>query len=915
MSITLFIGLLTIVEYVGGYNFGIDELFFKDQGEAVLTIFPGRMAVVAASCFVLLSGSLLLLSIKTLSARERNFIDIGAFATIALLVPSILGYILGLQRNTSFYPYAQIALHTAFALLLCAVGIIALNSLGFVHQVATSKTIGGRNFRTLTPALILALVTAKFLISYGEVHGYYDSKFSQTLFISTAIFEIVAISLLQFFSLNKLNSEIIESDRKAQSAEARLKYNETIAEYAIWNNAILENANSSIISSDPNGVIRTFNKKAEQLLGYQRDEMIGKKTPEIIHDPQEVVEYAKTLSSRLGREISPGFEAFVAMAREDGADEREWTYIRKDGTTLPVFLSVTAVKNQKNEIIGYLGIANDISEKKEVDRKLRTALSDANASLKAKDIFLANMSHEIRTPMNGIIGMSDLLLETPLSDEQSKYVHVIQKSGDQLLGVINDILDFSKIQSGGFSLDLHPFSLVELLENQMEMFKARANEKGLSLMSYIDSNVPNKLIGDSFRIAQVITNLVGNAIKFTQRGGVTLFVETLDSGSSVCDLKISVVDTGIGISSLDMTKLFSPFIQADNSTSRHFGGTGLGLSISKSLVQLMNGEIGLKSEEKMGSTFWVRLKLSPAEDQDQTALENDFASLQYKKILVVDDDPLANLVLEKYLSSWGFQVITTLNVSEALAELQLAVDQRSPFSVAIIDKRLSEMDGLDLARMIKSNLELASTPLILMTAHNKSGLKEEALRTYFSDVLIKPFRRSELQKALKQLLLADKTKKPLSVSQVLPANNSKDEQTKLGRILVAEDNQVNQLVTRTLLEQLQYSVLVVSNGNEALKEVFSEHFDLVFMDCQMPDLDGYQTTVRIRKAEAGTGRHIPIVALTANAMEQDREMCVKSGMDDYLAKPVKKVVLEAMLKKWLRTATSINPSPGLDRES
>lgn len=542
-------------------------------------------------------------------------------------------------------------------------------------------------------------------------------------------------------------------------------------------------------------------------------------------------------------------------------------------------------------------LTETLREQKELQKRAELATI-------AKGEFLANMSHEIRTPLNGVVGMAELLEQTELTEEQRECVETILSSSDTLLTVINDILDFSKIDAGKLEINCIPFDLRVSIEDIVQLLSKKAESKNLKLITGYPSDTPFRIIGDPSRIRQILTNLIGNAIKFTKEGHVFINVEKFEQNEKEVTLKISVEDTGIGIPKDKLKDIFEKFSQADASTTRNYGGTGLGLAITKQLVELMGGKIGIQSQLNKGSTFFIVLTLPL--DEQQTAQLLPAADLTGVRTIIVDDNKTNLMVMLEQTTSLGMVASAFGSTQDALDAMRRAYRDKKPIQIAILDHKMPEMDGEALGQIIKKDNELQKTILIMLSSMGQKGLAKRAKQIGFEAYLTKPVRQSQFhgilaatwaakfQKGSNDLI----TKYKLAESRTEPSELGKTtKQENRGCVLLVEDNMINQRVAMKMLAKLGYVVEVVNDGKEAVEKHQIQQFDMIFMDCQMPRMDGYEATTEIRKLETG-GQRIPIIAMTANAMKSDREKCIEAGMDDYISKPVSLPKLQKVLECW-----------------
>jgi len=724
--------------------------------------------------------------------------------------------------------------------------------------------------------------------------GVVSQTYSLTLmirFYGVYIFSILTAFFYERVQQTALNN-VKEKLNKSRELEAELVRAKEHAEL------LTDIVPSAIFTVDTETRVTSFNKKAEEITGFSAAEVLLNKCK---------------LWTELPCKSSCGL---FTKGLHGPIRDVKCTIRQKDGQIRTVLKNAKLLYGADGKIAGGVESFVDITELDQAHNAALEARQEAERANTAKSTFLANMSHEIRTPMNGILGLSSILLETGLTAEQKEYVKSVQDSGEALLTLINDILDFSKIEAGKYDLDDIPFDLRATVEGAVEIVAFRAAEKGLDLSLLIHADVPLFLTGDPGRLRQIIINLINNAVKFTETGEVSLVVKKEKVTDTEAVLRFEITDTGIGISPQDQKKLFHSFSQVDTSITRNFGGTGLGLAISKRLSELMGGTIGVKSEQGKGSTFWFTVvfkKEYPQEERPAPAL-----SLDGRRVAVVDESDVDREALRQYLIEWGCDFEGFGSPHEALMRIREQSDAATPFDVVILKVQLSGMSGLQMVRLLHAEARLEQTKVIVITPAGQRGDAAKMNRIGVAGYLTMPLKHHQVVSSL-QVVLGMKEVAPDSPHHMVTRHSLKERNNKKRmKILVVEDNKVNQKVIAKILEKIGHQCDIAENGMEAVEAHASHVYDLVFMDCQMPILSGYDATRAIRSEEKKKDRRrTPVVAMTANAMQGDREKCLEAGMDDYIPKPVNKETVAAMVEKWwdLHNDKAVSPDERPESES
>ncbi len=659
---------------------------------------------------------------------------------------------------------------------------------------------------------------------------------------------------------------------------------------------IIASAFDAFIGVSSEGIITDWNEQATSTFGWSAEEALGRPIHQMVCADEEQV------AGEENQRSSTPTSMFTQGRVETQARH-------KSGLLFSVEMAPSAIQVGNKQMFAVF--VHDVTERKLVEQHMEEARASAEAANRAKSEFLANMSHEIRTPLNGVIGMTDLTLETELTRDQRDYLETVKLSADSLLGVINDILDFSKIEAGKIELEELSVDIRECVEATLKTVALRADEKGLELLCDINPDLPETIASDPGRLRQIITNLVGNAIKFTDEGEVSVTLRSAYSVEAGPLLHVTVADTGIGIAPEKIDKIFESFNQADTSTTRHYGGTGLGLTISRRLIEIMGGRIWVESQVGRGSQFHFEVPLKEATRSNPCSeVLSTTQGLAGVKVLIIDDNRTNRRILEGLLAQWGMNATSAADGESALQKLEEAKSSGEPFRLILTDMHMPKMDGFMVVQELQKGSQGSAATVMMLSSGGHRGDAAKCQELGIAAYLLKPVRRTELQEAIARALgtHAEEVHAPMITKESLQAERpSKD----FLNILLAEDNEVNQKLAIRLLEKRGHTVAVAHNGRQAVQAVGARAYDLVLMDIQMPEMDGIEATNAIRDQERGTDRHQPIVAMTALVMKGDRERCLDAKMNGYLSKPIRPQELDAVLEAYTKHKRDNAPSPVL----
>jgi two-component system, sensor histidine kinase and response regulator len=882
------VGLAKLLAYMMGQPSLIDRWMFAPGVEAV----NSQIAPNTAAALLLVGTALAVLDLnvwRRLWPSEWLALAAGLISLLALV-----GYAYGVESLQGIQLFLPMALNTAVACALLSVGILCARPDRGLMTAITSESSGGRMARQLLPAAILVPVFLGWLQLRGEALRWYPSMLGTALLV---LLTVVILGTMLWHTATWLNRNEEEHRRIERILDDERHLLQTL----------MDNLPDHIYFKDTESRFLRISRSHTVKFGLSDpDQAVGKNDFDFFTE-----EHAQQALDDERRLVHGGESIITKVEKET------WP----DGKTTWVSTSKLPLRSRDGRIIGTFGISHDVTASKQAEElslraqeALLTAKEAAEAASRAKSSFLANMSHEIRTPLNAVLGMTELVLGTQLSTEQRQYLNMVYEAGQSLLGVINDILDFSKVEAGKLELDAVAFNLRDRLGDAMRSLAFRAHSKRLELACRVQPGVPDRLIADPVRLRQVIVNLVGNAIKFTEQGEIVVEVcgepPSDSNGSSSAALQRSdsrsatpnkplmlhcaVRDTGIGIAPEKQRAVFEAFEQADTSTTRKFGGTGLGLAISTRLIELMGGKLWLESKPGVGSTFHFTVPVEVAAVDSAEPAATFATTVRGMRILVVDDNATSRSILEEILTNWEMRPDVATGADAALEMLRNAAMAADPYRAVLADCHMPDADGFALSECIRQEPQLASAVILMVSSSDKPGEINRCEQAGITAYLLKPIKQSELFDAI----VAGLRISPVEEIRVEALASRPWRKLRPQRILLVEDSVVNQKLAVALLEREGHGVTVADNGRIAVERLKAEPFDIVLMDVQMPVMDGLEATIAIRAREKQSGGHVPIVAMTAHALKGDREQCLEAGMDGYVAKPIRGEELLAALEKF-----------------
>lgn len=816
------------------------------------TSVPHLMSFMSTANFLCICVGLVLMTGKRSHQHLAQY-----FFLLSLFIPfiTIVGYMDDSPGLYQFGNLGPMSLVTAILFIFYSLTALFSNPTQGMIGIFSHPGPGGMLARYLIPTAILLPVIFSYFRLHGPTVTFNAREFDVALVTLFIIFSFVPIMWSTSLWLNQIDMEL-------EKNKANLSLALASAQAGSWGWDFFSN-------------VITVDEQTRIMLGL---------------GPEEPCASLQDFLNVMHKNDRSHADADVKNAIQNHTDYRsEFRVVHKDGSVYVLSARGKCYYTPQGRPKHMAGVFWDVTAQKKAEEELRQAIQNAETANQAKSAFLAAMSHEIRTPLNGVIGMTTLLFDTDLSQQQREYAETIRLSGEALLNVINNVLDYSKIESERLELELIDFDLRTVVEESVEIVAARAHQKGLAIGALLDPAMVTWISGDPARISQILTNLLSNAVKFTSSGEVMVHVSLAKN-----IFRFEVSDTGIGITPTIRERLFKVFSQGDSSTSRKYGGSGLGLVISKKLIEFMGGDIGVDSIPGKGSTFWFTIPFIPAKTEEPSPEEKQLPELKDLRILEVDDEPVNHRIVEQLAKNWGMQCDSVESGFEALAKLRTAIVENKPYQVILIDHAMPLMSGIELAQQIKQSPGIDNTPIIMITSRGQIVSSKELAEVGISICLAKPVRQAKLYSSIVSVLKIKPEQKPIP-------DTSATITPKQAHILLAEDYPINQQVVIGMLKKLGFTNIDVANdGNEALKALEEIPYDLVFMDCQMPEMDGYTATREIRLRHK---RHIPIVAMTAHALQGDREKCLDAGMDDYVAKPITKEELTRVLSEWLSDET------------